>query len=708
MDFKISIRTDSTDKQTKNVTFWKHNHLIMQSTATHRRRNASFSILCSLILGYAAINYIDYDDSDINKSNHRTLQTEEAEDDSRLLARNGKSPGPLDQVSGQYIVKPWVGGAKAEIWETKLQTTLTLAAAQASSVYNSQYQPRNVLVDYPKYGSNSQGSYEIQYNHGTRWASKRPTRSSYSNQEWITLDMGLPQNVAEVYIKWFDDYAVDYTIQVAREKPNCRSNGSSCPDTWTDVETITGKTNSNPTTTIFDDDDFALQGARYVRVLLKTKAPGSDYYSIDFIQIFRKKMIVGENPTGTNCGSTITSVTSGLLSKYGGTLIQSYENAEFFSVSLTEAQKDAMFEDDCVFTVEPNYIVRARGRATTDNVKQQQRLRRLAIPEFNLKDENPSSWGLERISSMGKRNGSYKWIHEGRDTHMYIFDTGIYPDHWDWDRADRTSRLGDGLICAGTAVDYETNDHGTHVASLASGMTHGIGKANIVHPIQVLDANGEGSTASLLCGIEKVLQDGKDYNTENAPRKIRSVVNLSLGVDGRSDALDKAVRVMTSSGYTVVIAAGDHDDNACFYSPHDPSAITVGALSDEENGFNPKTSSSNYGECIDIWAPGEDIFGASNQGEYESVSKSGTSVAAAFVAGVASLYFESVNTDLHASNTFPAIVKEKVINQAERNNLGDIGYGSPDLMAQTTASRCSSNASCGPGVKCLDGVCISM
>mmetsp|Transcript_40789 Transcript_40789/g.85472 ORF Transcript_40789/g.85472 Transcript_40789/m.85472 type:complete len:168 (-) Transcript_40789:138-641(-) len=148
--------------------------------------------------------------------------------------------------------------------------------------------------------------------------------------------------------------------------------------------------------------------------------------------------------------------------------------------------------------------------------------------------------------------------------------------------------------------------------------------------------------------------------------------------------------------------------NACFYSPYHPSAITVGALSDDENGFNPMTLSSNYGECIDIWAPGEDIFGASNQGEYESVSKSGTSVAAAFVAGVASLYFESVNTDLHASNTFPAIVKEKVINQAERNNLGDIGYGSPDLMAQTTASRCSSNASCGPGVKCLDGVCISM
>ena len=147
----------------------------------------------------------------------------------------------------------------------------------------------------------------------------------------------------------------------------------------------------------------------------------------------------------------------------------------------------------------------------------------------------------------------------GEDTHLYIFDTGIYPDHSEWDSRNGTSRLVEPLICTGTPTDYASTDHGTHIASLAAGWTHGTGKSATIHPIQVLDANGEGSTATLLCGMEKLLQDGKDYNAANTPRKIRSVVNLSLGVNGRSDALDKAVKDMTDVGYTVVIAAGNND-----------------------------------------------------------------------------------------------------------------------------------------------------
>jgi len=110
----------------------------------------------------------------------------------------------------------------------------------------------------------------------------------------------------------------------------------------------------------------------------------------------------------------------------------------------------------------------------------------------------------------------------GTDTNIYIFDTGIYPDHSEWDtREPGISRLAAPLICAGTSTDYTFTDHGTHLASLAAGWTHGTGKSATIHPIQVLDANGEGSTASLLCGMEKLLQDGKDYNDANAPKKIR-------------------------------------------------------------------------------------------------------------------------------------------------------------------------------------------
>ena len=227
----------------------------------------------------------------------------------------------------------------------------------------------------------------------------------------------------------------------------------------------------------------------------------------------------------------------------------------------------------------------------------------------------------------------------------------------------------------------------------------------------MLDANGEGSTASLLYGMEKLLQDGKDFNAANAPKKIRSVVNLSLGVNGRSDALDKAVKDMTDVGYTVVIAAGNNDgkcvylvcdvynakspcvvhilisispsshhpipissfytprtDNACFYSPYHETAITVGALSNAEDGKNDKTVTSNYGSCIDLWAPGEDIYGASNAGEYESVMKSGTSVASAFVAGASSLFFEEINTEEYTIEEFASKVEKKVVNKAEIAN----------------------------------------
>ena len=193
-------------------------------------------------------------------------------------------------------------------------------------------------------------------------------------------------------------------------------------------------------------------------------------------------------------------------------------------------------------------------------------------------------------------------------------------------------------------VDYNGNTYQNVIVAPAVGDVNGDGTPDIVVQvytgsngdntlIAVLDGNGEGSTSSLLCGMEKLLQDGKDYNAANYPKKIRSLVNLSLGVNGRSDALDKAVKDMTDVGYTVVIAAGDMNGNACFFSPYDPTAITVGALTDVPDGANTKTATSNYGECIDVWAPGEAIAGASNTGEYESVIKSGTSVAAAFVTG---------------------------------------------------------------------------
>ena len=118
-------------------------------------------------------------------------------------------------------------------------------------------------------------------------------------------------------------------------------------------------------------------------------------------------MIIGQTPTNKFCGATITAMTNNLLNKYKGALIQSCKNVEFFTASLTEVQKEAMFEDSCVFTVEPNYILRARAHTTSSATTRcvryvtkhlgdshgddKQEIHKLAIPKFNLRYENPPS-----------------------------------------------------------------------------------------------------------------------------------------------------------------------------------------------------------------------------------------------------------------------------------------------------------------------------
>ena len=414
---------------------------------------------------------------------------------------------------------------------------------------------------------------------------------------------------------------------------------------------------------------------------------------------------------------------------------------------MSPAQAASMAADGCAYAVEPNYIVRARGTRTTtrrlgggaseknldpqqenEQVSQEalqavpqeaQGQRRLGIPEFNLEDDEPGNWGLERISTRGKRNGKYIWVHDGFDIDVYIFDTAIYPDHSDWTGRNVTygnlgpSRLEEHFVCVGDELDYgAADDHGTFMASIAAGKKYGTAKMSTIHPMQVLDpATGEGSLASILCGVDKLIQDGIDYNLAHAPKQIRAVVNFSLGTDGRSDILDRIALDLTRLGYTVVIAAGDDGGNACHYSPNTSRAIRVGAVKDAGiySGANEKTSTSNYGECIDIWAPGELIQGATNTGEYDTTTMSGTSVAAAFTTGVATMFLGQIltyNTPQTRAYGFADIAKEKMLNQGEKDVLGNIGHKSVDRILQTTSSACQTNAHCDPPLTCLyDGVC---
>jgi len=291
-----------------------------------------------------------------------------------------------------------------------------------------------------------------------------------------------------------------------------------------------------------------------------------------------------------------------LLSYYPG-------YAEFFLAALTPAQADSMRADPCAYAVEPNWIVRPRGRGLRkaqdpqeyqeeevpqDTVSQEDQHRRLGIPEVrrlekdfcieydpdskNQTDQSnrqclvvngteymkPGSWGLQRISSRGRLKGKYLWVNEGFGTNTYVLDTGVYPNSMEWIGRNVTymnhgpSRLETPHICVGDpSDDGQYSNHGTHVASIAGGWEHGLGKMTAIHPVQVIDgATGLGSVASILCGLDKVIKDVIDYSEskddlssmsyweQRTPKsdvkQLKTVVNLSVGVDGRSDILDRA------------------------------------------------------------------------------------------------------------------------------------------------------------------------
>lgn len=351
------------------------------------RRAASLSLLGALLLLYAAVDVSDVFFDDAARPDPSSSSSEAvAAAARRALAYDASSSGisvrasppTSDEVAGEYVVKPHVGNAADDELEVRSETRLSPRNAWASSRLSDGHRANNFLYDDDAY-----------------WASDP---DEPDEDQRVTIDLGGPSSLWKVYVEWGEAYAVDYEIQVAREGDYGRPGGG-----WTTAVTVSGKGDDEPTWDVLsEDDDHSLQGARYVRIRLLTRAPGASVYAIRHVKVFRKRMIVGEDGAGTSCGVTVAAATTSLLGKHGGTLIQAYEHAAFFHASMTEAQADAMAGDACVFAVEPNYVVRARGRARG---RTSGRLggsapgieggggehRNLAIPEFNKIDEDPAS-----------------------------------------------------------------------------------------------------------------------------------------------------------------------------------------------------------------------------------------------------------------------------------------------------------------------------
>ena len=347
----------------------------------------------------------------------------------------------------------------------------------------------------------------------------------------------------------------------------------------------------------------------------------------NYIVVFDDEII---GPTGEY--SIAQYMADDMAGRYRGKLKHVYKHAiNGFSIEMSEADAEAMSQDYRVKFVEEDGVITA-----------------------DVTQTNPP-WGLDRIDQRNRPlSATYTYNWTGAGVHAYIIDTGIRTTHTQF--GTRATNVFDAF--GGNGADC--NGHGTHVSGTVGGSTYGVAKSVLLHGVRVLNCSGSGTTSGVIAGVDWV----------RVNHLSPAVANMSLG-GGASSALDTAVNNLSNSGVAIAVAAGNSNANACNSSPaRAVNAITTGSTTTTD----ARSSFSNFGTCLDIFAPGSSILSAWYTSNTATATLSGTSMASPHVAGVAALY-KQVNPS--ASST---TVRNAIVNNATTNVVTNPGSGSPNRL----------------------------
>ena len=324
-----------------------------------------------------------------------------------------------------------------------------------------------------------------------------------------------------------------------------------------------------------------------------------------------------------------------MAATHRGNLKHVYQNAlNGFSIEMSAEDAERLSQDFRVKFVEEDGVVTA-----------------------DVTQSNPP-WGLDRIDQRNlPLSATYNYNWTGSGVRAYVIDTGIRTDHTQF--GGRASNVFDAF--GGNGQDC--NGHGTHVSGTIGGSTYGVAKSSLLRGVRVLNCSGSGSNSGVISGV--------DWVTANHINP--AVANMSLG-GGASSALDTAVNNLANSGVPIAVAAGNSNTDACTSSPaRAANAITVGATTTSDS----RASFSNFGTCLDIFAPGQGILSAWYTSTTATATLSGTSMASPHVAGAAALYKQ------FSPGASAATVRNALVNNSTTNHVTNAGSGSPNRLLYT-------------------------